>query len=164
MSQSQQPQLIVTISSGYLVFIGLVVAASATVLASDRASQMPWWVRALLLVPLVISAASGIAALIGGNSAHNLGRRSERLDDSALTNDNRTKLQAEVQEAREFASDCIWWSLTGAIAAAVTLFFAMLPFVFLHPQKEASAVNAAAAPAPVISISSCAAHAGRRPS
>ena len=163
MSQSQQPQLIVTISSGYLVFIGLVVAASATVLASDRASQMPWWARALLLIPLVISAVSGIAALIGANSAHNIGRRAERLDDHTLASHERTKLEKGVQDAREFAGDCIYWSLTGAIVAAVSLFFAMLPFVFLHPQKEASAVKSSCAPAPVVSISSCAPAPATRP-
>jgi hypothetical protein len=127
---SQQPQLIIAVSGGYLVFIGLIVAASATVLASDRVSMMPAWTRAFLLVPLVISAASGVAALIGANSAHNLGRRNEKVAATEPDDPARASLEAQAVEARRFASDCIYWSLTGAIISAAALVLAMLPVVF----------------------------------
>jgi hypothetical protein len=135
MAESQQPQLLISVTSGYLVFIGLVVAGSSTVLASDAASALPVWARFSLWVPLLLSALSGICALVAANAAHNLGRGQEKLAARRLSPQRKAELTDEIETDRRLAADCLWWALTGAVASAVVLFSAMLLMVFMKREQ-----------------------------
>lgn len=126
----------ISVGGGYLIFLALMVTASTAALSSEHVQAMPTWLRLLLLVPLVISAAAGIAALIGANSAHNLGRRSEKLARPNLTGSQKSDLESEVENARKLGGKALFWSMLGAIVSATSLSIAMACVVIFSPEPS----------------------------
>lgn len=122
---SQQPNMIVGLTNNTMVFCGLLVAGTITLLAAGPINVSAGWVKIAAFAAIALSLLGGMLSIISAMYAHNIVRRSEWDDEKKQKRPNKT-IESARSVSLHSAGIAFWCAIGSALALtvlAVSFFF-----------------------------------------
>jgi hypothetical protein len=116
-----QAQMISNVCSNILIFCGLIIAGTFTLLASDAVPRNNWAFLFSVASTFTLGFCAGLVALVAIMKAHNLARRAERLQAGLDT--DAAKIEAARRLSVRLSVASFYVTMTAAISAFVTVCF-----------------------------------------